>query len=80
MHALPAMCTLWAGVGGNTLCQCVGVGVADNQVRVERAGYLTTLKPSAVPSDRSAVVMKSLSGDKTGRIACPDSVDCSILG
>lgn len=57
----------------------VAVGAVP-QVRVERAGYLTSLKPSALPSDRAVVLMKSLSGDRTGRIACPDSVDCFVLG
>ena len=49
-------------------------------VRVQNAGVLSAAKPSAAPTDRAAVVIKQLIGDKTGRVYAANNTDVAILG
>ena len=49
-------------------------------VRVQNAGVLSATKPSVAPTDRAAVVIKQLVGDKSGRVYAVNNTDVTVLG
>jgi hypothetical protein len=50
------------------------------QLRLEKFGSISAVKPSVAPSDRTAVVVWSITGDRSGRVTISDGIDVSILG
>ena len=50
------------------------------RVTLTQGGTLMAARPSSGTTDRAAVVIKQLQGDRTGRVFAVDNTDVTILG